>query len=149
MEDERPVVVDLDQLRQLFLGLLDVDKRVARVVEDAEEAVDANVDARRLEEPLVVRVDLDAALLEQAADRPVGEDHAAILRASYACASFRWLSRIGTLVTTSAGAGAGGRFGSGAWSRAACCSPWRPGSRSAHERSAARTTTRRQRSRGR
>src|SRR5689334_20793548 len=80
MEDERPLVVDLDQLRQLLLWLLDVDERVARVVEHPEEAVDADVDARRLQQRLVVGVDPDPTLREQPPDRPVGEDHAAILR---------------------------------------------------------------------
>jgi hypothetical protein len=44
-------------------------------VEDAKEAVDAHVDARGLEQRFVVRVDADAILLEEAPDRPVGEDH--------------------------------------------------------------------------
>ena len=65
MQDERPVVVDLDQLGQLLLRLLDVDERVARVVEDAEVAVDAHVDARRLQQRLVVGVDPDATLREE------------------------------------------------------------------------------------
>ena len=66
VEDER-LVVDLDELGQVLLRLLDVDERVARVAEDAEVAVDAHVDARRLEERGVVRVDLDPALVEQRA----------------------------------------------------------------------------------
>src|SRR3954454_2952520 len=78
MQDER-LAVDLDELRQILLRLLDVDVRVARVAEDAEVAVDANVDARRLEQGGVVRVDPDAALVEQAPDRSVGENHAPIL----------------------------------------------------------------------
>src|SRR5205807_6011425 len=41
-----------------------------------------HVDARGLEERLVVRLDLDATLVEQAPDRAVGENHAAILRPS-------------------------------------------------------------------
>src|SRR5438105_10525708 len=52
MEHERRVVVDLDQGGQLLLLPLHVDERVAVVVEDPEEAVDADVDARRLEEQL-------------------------------------------------------------------------------------------------
>ena len=79
VEDERPLLVDLDELGQVLLRLLDVDERVARVAEDAEVAVDADVDARRLEQRRVVRVDLDAALVEQALDGSVGKDHAAIL----------------------------------------------------------------------
>src|SRR5438067_8982119 len=80
MEHERRVVVDLDQGGQLLLLPLHVDERVAVVVEDAEEAVDADVDARRLEERFVVGVDPDLPLVEQPLDRPVGEDHAPILR---------------------------------------------------------------------
>ena len=46
------------------------------VAEDAEVAVDAEVDRRRLDGALVERVDDDAALGERLADRDVGEDHA-------------------------------------------------------------------------
>ena len=74
------VALDLDQLGEVLHRLADVDERVARVVEDAEEAVDPHVDARGLQQRLVVRLDLDAALREQPADRPVGQDHAPILR---------------------------------------------------------------------
>ena len=80
VQDERLVAVDLDELGQLLLLLLDVDVRVARVAEDAEEAVDAHVEARRLHQRRVVRVDADPALVEQSPDRAVGEDHAPILR---------------------------------------------------------------------
>ena len=73
------VLVDLDELGQVLLRLLDVDVRVARVVEDAEEAVDADVDARRLEQRRVVRIDPDPPLVEQPRDGSVGKDHAAIL----------------------------------------------------------------------
>jgi hypothetical protein len=41
-------------------------------VEDAKEAVDAHVDARRLQQRLVVRVDADPTLLEQTSNRAVG-----------------------------------------------------------------------------
>src|SRR5438034_11455420 len=78
MQDER-IVVDLDELGQLLLRLLDVDVRVARVVEDAEVAVDADVDARRLEERSVIRIDLDPAVGDEALDRAVGQDHTLIL----------------------------------------------------------------------
>ena len=80
VEDERRVAVDLDQLGQVLLRLLDVDVRVTGVVEDAEVAVDADVDARRLEQRLVVGVDPDAPLVDQPPDRPVGENHGADCR---------------------------------------------------------------------
>ena len=79
VEDERLVAVHLDQLGQVLLSLLDVDERIARVAEDAEVAVDAHVDARRLEERFVVGLDADAPFGEQAPDRAVGKDHARIL----------------------------------------------------------------------
>jgi hypothetical protein len=76
MEDERlAVVLDHDFLCEVLLGLADVDECVARVVEDAKVAVDTNIDARRLQKSGVVRVDTDAAFVEETLDRPVGEDH--------------------------------------------------------------------------
>ena len=78
VEDER-LVADLDQLREVLLLLLHVDEGVEVVAEDAEVAVDAHVDARRLEQRRLVRVDLDPALAEQPRDGAVGEDHAPIL----------------------------------------------------------------------
>ena len=75
VEDERVLVVDLHELGQLRLLDLDVDERIAVVVEDAEEPIDADVDARRLEERRVVRIDLDLPLGEVAGDRRVGEHH--------------------------------------------------------------------------
>ena len=80
MEDERLVVGHLDELREVLLVGLDVDERVPGVAEDAEVAVDAHVQARRLHEPRLVRIDTDAALVEEAPDGAIGEDHAAILR---------------------------------------------------------------------
>src|SRR5215208_4714346 len=81
MEDEGVLSVDLDELRQVLHRLLDVDERVAGVVEHTEEPVGADVDAGRLDQVLVERVDLDPALGELAADRSVGQDHGAILGA--------------------------------------------------------------------
>ena len=75
----KAVVVDLDELGQPFLRLLDVDVRVARVVEHPKRTVDAHVDARRLEQRGVIRVDPDAAFGDGRGDGAVGQDHAAIL----------------------------------------------------------------------
>jgi hypothetical protein len=71
MEDEGRSVLDLDQLGQVLLRLANVDIGVAVVVENPEIAVDANVDARRLEEGIVVRIDLDAAFIQATRDRPI------------------------------------------------------------------------------
>ncbi len=75
VEDEGRLAVDLDELRQLLLWLLHVDERVAGVVEDAEVAVDADVDARGLQLRLVIGLDLDPPLQELAGDRPICEHH--------------------------------------------------------------------------
>jgi len=71
MEDERRSVLDLDELGQVFLLLANIDIGVAVVVENPELAVDANVDARRLEQRIVVGIDLDAAFLQATRDRPI------------------------------------------------------------------------------
>src|SRR5438093_1427065 len=75
MEHERRLAVDLDELREILLLLADVDERVAVVVEDAEVAIDTDVDGRGLQQLLVVGVDLDPALCEHPCDRPVREHH--------------------------------------------------------------------------
>jgi len=74
MQDERPFA-HLDELRQILLLLPNVDERIAVVVEDAEEAIDSNVDRGRLKQGVLLRVDLDPPLVEQPRDRAVGEDH--------------------------------------------------------------------------
>ena len=61
---------------------LDVDERIAGVAKDPEIAVDADVQARGLHELRRVRIDADSSLVDEPADRPIGEDHAAILRGS-------------------------------------------------------------------
>ncbi len=71
VKDERLVAFDLDLLRQFLLRLLDVDVRVARVVEDPEVLVHADVDARRLQQRDVIRVDPDAPLGDEPFDGDV------------------------------------------------------------------------------
>ena len=75
VEDERLVVLDLDELREALLLRLDVDEGVARVAEHAKQAVDAHVEARRLHERGLVGVDADPARLDQTPDGAVGEHH--------------------------------------------------------------------------
>ena len=77
MEDERRSVLDLDELGQVLLRLANIDIGVAGVVENPEIAIDADVHARRLEQGIVVGIDLDAAFLQATRDRPIGEDHGA------------------------------------------------------------------------
>ena len=55
-------------------GVADVDERVAVVAEDAEAAVEVEVDRRRLEVGRVVRVDADPARLELRPDVAIGQD---------------------------------------------------------------------------
>jgi hypothetical protein len=48
-------------------------------VENPEEPIDADVDARRLEQRLVLGIDLDSALGEQARNRLIRQNHRSIL----------------------------------------------------------------------
>ena len=101
-----------------------------------KNAVDADIDARGLEERGVVGVDLDSALGEAAGDRRVGEDHA---RRSYGGICIRcpsWQASLRTNTTPSAGAGASARFGSGGRSRSASARSRGRRSRSRERRSA-------------
>ena len=75
MEDERVAVGDLHQLGEVLLGLLRVDERRRVVAEDAEVAVDVEVDRAGLDAALVERIDDDAAGRELFAEGLVGEDH--------------------------------------------------------------------------
>src|SRR4051794_7404917 len=75
MQDERILARDLDQLGQLLHRLAHVDVGVARVVKHAELAVGAHVDARRLNQRLVVRVEDNAPGLNLGANGPVREHH--------------------------------------------------------------------------
>jgi hypothetical protein len=71
VKDEGRAVVHLHELRQILLLLADVDIGIAVVVENPEEAIDPDVDARGLEQRLVVRIDLDPAFLQVSSDRAV------------------------------------------------------------------------------
>src|SRR5688500_9260949 len=75
MEDERLVALDLDQLGEALHRRADVDIRIARVVEDAELPVDADVDAGGLDEPRIVWIDDDPAGRQLCLDGAVGQDH--------------------------------------------------------------------------
>jgi hypothetical protein len=54
-------------------------------VENPEEAVDPNVDARRLQQGVVIRIDLDPAFFQEPGDRPIRENHGTILRPPLTC----------------------------------------------------------------
>ena len=75
MEHEDVVVADLDELGELLLVLLDVDRPQAVVAEDAEEPVDVQVDRGGLDAAVPERVDADPTGGELFTDRQVGEDH--------------------------------------------------------------------------
>ena len=77
MQDERTTVLDLDQLREVFLRLLRVDVGRRVVAEDSEQAVDVEVDGRRLDRAVVERVDDDPARRELLTDGDVRQDHGA------------------------------------------------------------------------
>ena len=65
--------LDHDLLGEVGRRLAQVDRRRAVVVEDAERVAEPEVHGGRLDEPGVPRLDLIAALLDQAQDRAVGE----------------------------------------------------------------------------
>ena len=75
VEDEGSLVVDLDEAGELLEVLLHVDDGHRVVEEDAEVAVEAHVDRRRLHERVVGRFEDDAAGGQLLADAPVGQDH--------------------------------------------------------------------------
>ena len=72
---KRAVVVDLDQLGEVFLVLLRVDVGRGVVAEHAEVAVDVQVDRRRLHGLVAQRLDHDATGRELLPDGDVGQDH--------------------------------------------------------------------------
>ena len=71
MKDERLGVAHLHELSQVVHRLLHVDERIPRVPKDAEEAIDADVHARRLHQPIVEGIDADRAVLDEPTDRAV------------------------------------------------------------------------------
>lgn len=85
MQDERLVAVGLDQPGQLRLLDGGVDVGVAVVLEDAEVAVQPHVDARRLDQPGIVRVEPDPAGLDLGLDVTIREQHAGNLPGPVPC----------------------------------------------------------------
>ncbi len=80
VEDERPSVADLHQLGQILLGFLRIDVRRGVVAEDAEIAVDVQVDRRGLHRGLPQRIDHDPTRPQRVSDRSIGQDHRGSLR---------------------------------------------------------------------
>ena len=77
VQDERLLVGRLDQFGQILHRLLDVDERIARVVEDAVAVVDPQVDARGLDQPVLEGIDDDPAGLDLLSQGLVAQDHEA------------------------------------------------------------------------
>jgi hypothetical protein len=75
VEDECLVALDRDELGELVHRLLHVDVGIAGVVEHPELAVDPHVDARGLDQRLVVGVEDQAPGGDLFLDRSVAEDH--------------------------------------------------------------------------
>src|SRR5215469_5051112 len=76
MKDEGFLPVRLDQSGQV--GLLDggVDVRILVILEDAEVAVQADVNARRLDQIWIVRIEADPSGVQLGPDVAVREQHA-------------------------------------------------------------------------
>ena len=75
VKDEGRVRGGRDFLGEVILQGLRIDERVAVVLEHPEAMVASNVDARRLDEVRVERIDRDTPVVDGFEDRPVGEDH--------------------------------------------------------------------------
>jgi hypothetical protein len=75
VQDERVVGLDLDQLGEVLHGLLHVDVRMPRRVEDPEAVVQPHVDARRLDGVVVERVDHQPSGRDRLPQTTVGQDH--------------------------------------------------------------------------
>ena len=74
VKDEWLVIGDVEQLGQVRLRVAHVDVGVAVVAEDAERAVEVQVDRRWLEVARVVWIDADPAGFELGPDVAVGQD---------------------------------------------------------------------------
>lgn len=74
MEDEGLLGIDLDEAGELRLLEGRIDDRVLVVVEEPEVAVEADVDARGLDEREVARVEGDATGFEFGADVAIGKE---------------------------------------------------------------------------
>src|SRR5215469_11560589 len=75
MKDEGLLPVRLDQPGQLWLLDGGVDMRIFVVLEDAEVAVQADVDARRLDQLWRVRIEADSTGIQLGPDVAVREQH--------------------------------------------------------------------------
>ncbi len=75
VDEERLVVLDLDGLREIVAGLADVDVGAVGLAEDAEDAAEAEVDARRLDGVGVQRLDDEPSRRQLLPDRPIAEHH--------------------------------------------------------------------------
>ena len=75
MQDKRVVVIGLDQPGQVGLLHGRVDVRVAVILEDPEVPVQPDIDAGRLDEFGIVRVELDPSGLDLGLDVTIGEEH--------------------------------------------------------------------------
>src|ERR671936_1142069 len=79
MQDKWAVLRYLHRLCEVLHRLPHVDERMARVVEDPEAPVHAQIDAGRLDHPGVERVDHDPPAFDFRADGAVAEYHAAAI----------------------------------------------------------------------
>lgn len=79
VEDRRLVALRLEQARQVGLLAARVDEQVAVVLEDAEPAIEPDVDARGLDHRLVVGLEPHAPVGELRLDVAIGKQHEARL----------------------------------------------------------------------
>src|SRR5262249_27536646 len=75
VQEHRLFGADFDQLHQVVGRLLNVYEGALGVAEHQELVVDPNVEARRLNQAGIKRLDTEASTLDGLADRAIGQDH--------------------------------------------------------------------------
>ena len=85
MQDERLFAIGLDEPGQVGLFHRGVDVRVAVVLEDPEVPVHPDVDAGRLDQSGIVRIEFDPARFDLGLDVTIGEEHPGNLSGPVRC----------------------------------------------------------------
>ncbi len=75
VQDHRRLGPDVDQLREVFLGLAHVDHALGVIAKDPEVLVDVQVDRRGLDAVFAEGLDDDPTGLDRLFDGPIREHH--------------------------------------------------------------------------
>ena len=94
-EHERLALLRLDEGGQVVLAHRRVDVGVAGVVEDAEQVVQPDIDARRLDQAFLERIDAKSSRGDFGTDVAIGEQHATSVAAEVLAFVITGVSQIG------------------------------------------------------